>query len=764
MLVTRQFEPEHNHWSMNKLETIFRQKPPTSPRMSSFDATPLSTQPDWQGQYSYLPPGDNLFSQSYDQNNSSSNGNGGDHTSTTGNNDASSQPRTTAIDSTTTTEVKTEEKDLKPTIDHRDPLGLRKQPSLHSSEPQQQSSQPQQEPYPQNPVEVGPKEESLNCSGAPPVGLGQVLEEGQGHDGEAPAGQDDYAIKEDEDDMMDEDDMGDSVDGDGSSQPQTAAERTAQRRKMKRFRLTHQQTRFLMSEFAKQPHPDAAHRERLSREIPGLSPRQVQVWFQNRRAKIKRLTADDRDRMVKMRAVPDDFDNVQALHSPYGAVHGLGTPITSPVDFGTPASSDHMMRPMVMDGRRPDGDEHISPTGLSPAFGTIGFSPSAGMSSPDLLSPLSPTANDRYPGYQGHMSAPLSAGPRTSNPFARQVSSNMDLQNRPQMRSLQPLQLRDTMNRSRSESLQSPLRTSMSWKGNSLDYSYSGGNGSPQQMGGRHGSSSYGSEPINTSSAGLGYDSSSYSSRFLANPRYTSNGRYTHSPPGNAVQSPSSMSNYNMQSTTLQQAPQNRSRLRAASASLPLGLDLRNQYRSVSTLDPVTQSQASTPRAATAHFNPTSTHTSSYPSAPLTAPIDFNMPRTPGIQTTQDYSMPQMSAPIAPSNDFSQAFRSMGSTGGAPSTRTPMRDSFGSGGYGNSHQQGPQGQQPGSAGGPIGSGGNPSEGSPATSSSYPSNPIHGGGVTVGAGMKRKRSFTIPQLGPTSTSAPQPYGNATSMTG
>jgi hypothetical protein len=46
--------------------------------------------------------------------------------------------------------------------------------------------------------------------------------------------------------------------------------------------LTHQQTRFLMSEFAKQAHPDAAHRERLSREIPGLSPRQVQVWFQNR--------------------------------------------------------------------------------------------------------------------------------------------------------------------------------------------------------------------------------------------------------------------------------------------------------------------------------------------------------------------------------------------------------------------------------------------------------------------------------------------------
>jgi hypothetical protein len=64
--------------------------------------------------------------------------------------------------------------------------------------------------------------------------------------------------------------------------PMTAAEIRAAKRKMKRFRLTHNQTRFLMSEFARQAHPDAAHRERLSREIPGLSPRQVQVWFQNR--------------------------------------------------------------------------------------------------------------------------------------------------------------------------------------------------------------------------------------------------------------------------------------------------------------------------------------------------------------------------------------------------------------------------------------------------------------------------------------------------
>ncbi|KAJ8103122.1 hypothetical protein POJ06DRAFT_273706 [Lipomyces tetrasporus] len=65
------------------------------------------------------------------------------------------------------------------------------------------------------------------------------------------------------------------------------------RLKSKRFRLTHAQTRFLLAEFAKQPHPDAAQRERLAAEIPGLSPRQLQVWFQNRRAKLRRLSMNE---------------------------------------------------------------------------------------------------------------------------------------------------------------------------------------------------------------------------------------------------------------------------------------------------------------------------------------------------------------------------------------------------------------------------------------------------------------------------------------
>jgi hypothetical protein len=90
---------------------------------------------------------------------------------------------------------------------------------------------------------------------------------------------------EDQDDDLILDDKDDCGEGEGKDEeraPMTAAEIRAAKRKMKRFRLTHNQTRFLMSEFARQAHPDAAHRERLAREIPGLSPRQVQVWFQNR--------------------------------------------------------------------------------------------------------------------------------------------------------------------------------------------------------------------------------------------------------------------------------------------------------------------------------------------------------------------------------------------------------------------------------------------------------------------------------------------------
>lgn len=464
--------------------------------------------------------------------------------------------------------------------------------------------------------------------------------------------------REREDDEMDEDledeeEMNEASD-DGKSEPQTAAEkaaRIAEKKKMKRFRLTHQQTRFLMSEFAKQPHPDAAHRERLSREIPGQSPRQVQVWFQNRRAKIKRMNADDRERMMRMRAVPDDFDNVQALHSPYGATNqGLSTPMQSPVDYSQPHYGDPtMMRPlMTVDTmRRQQSNEHMSSTGLSPAFGMVGFSQGPGigsMTSPDVLSPLSMNAGD---GYYPHPS-PASSGPRTANPFATRqnsIDNSYQMQQRPPPQRIMPLQLRDTMLRARPESLQTPLRSSMSWTGDSLDYANyqpAGPGSSPGISNGQQQRSPYHPEqPRSNPPAGEAFDASSQSSTGLQNP----SSHITYPP----AQTPSNSDGM--------------SRLRASSTSaFPANSSM--QYRAMPAQESPPQRLPNKPRPA-----PFTSQFSGFQSAPLTAPVDFNLPRTPA-----NFETAQMSAPMAPPPEFGEAYHRVSSPADQ-SQRVPRSES-----------------------------------------------------------------------------------------
>ncbi|KAE8338906.1 hypothetical protein BDV24DRAFT_165859 [Aspergillus arachidicola] len=159
---------------------------------------------------------------------------------------------------------------------------------------------------------------------------------------------------------------------DGIGSPRTALDPKTEKKKMKRFRLTHNQTRFLMSEFTRQAHPDAAHRERLSREIPGLTPRQVQVWFQNRRAKLKRLTSNDRERMLKSRALPEDFDTTQVLRTPFDNKTASETPVPFPLYHMTSVLGANASKMLLTDGlqRLNDDDYVISP--LSSASTTTG--------------------------------------------------------------------------------------------------------------------------------------------------------------------------------------------------------------------------------------------------------------------------------------------------------------------------------------------------------------------------------------------------------
>jgi hypothetical protein len=189
-----------------------------------FDA-PLSTQPDWQGQYSYLPPSENnIFSQSFESGNDNA--------------EAPQARATTNGNAIGPVDINSKESST-PGLDHRralDPLGLRSaKPSTPVTD---QQEVPQQDQYGQKPSESAP-EESLVSTETPGLTMAinpltTVSSTGQGAEAQAPQPMEAPGQKEDEDEAIDDDDMA-GAEG-GESQPQTAAERTAQRRKMKRFR------------------------------------------------------------------------------------------------------------------------------------------------------------------------------------------------------------------------------------------------------------------------------------------------------------------------------------------------------------------------------------------------------------------------------------------------------------------------------------------------------------------------------------------------
>jgi hypothetical protein len=208
MLVTRQCDTGRNTWSSSKLEAIYHSA--ASPRMSNFE--PLSTQPDWREQYSPFPlPGENeLLQPSFEQSATSN---------VADNNQAQQSSR------------------VRPALEHRHSLGpLRQEP-----QPAPIIERPDSAPGDcGNQVNNPTRDDSLVSTestalslGSNPLSSASSAPVQQGTLANNEGENTNVELKEEEDEDDDDDDMLDVEEG---SAPQTAAERRAERRKMKRFR------------------------------------------------------------------------------------------------------------------------------------------------------------------------------------------------------------------------------------------------------------------------------------------------------------------------------------------------------------------------------------------------------------------------------------------------------------------------------------------------------------------------------------------------
>ncbi|EEP78469.1 RfeB protein [Uncinocarpus reesii 1704] len=116
---------------------------------------------------------------------------------------------------------------------------------------------------------------------------------------------------------------------------------TQQQKNHKRQRATQDQLVTLEMEFNKNPTPTAAVRERIAEEI-NMTERSVQIWFQNRRAKIKMIAKRGIETGEDCDSVPESMRQYLALHwdpsksrSLFNRGYGAGDPmLNAPTSSG----------------------------------------------------------------------------------------------------------------------------------------------------------------------------------------------------------------------------------------------------------------------------------------------------------------------------------------------------------------------------------------------------------------------------------------------
>jgi predicted RNase H-like nuclease (RuvC/YqgF family) len=99
-----------------------------------------------------------------------------------------------------------------------------------------------------------------------------------------------------------------------SRRPPRKSTLTQQQKNQKRQRATQDQLTTLEMEFNNNPTPTATVRERIAEEI-NMTERSVQIWFQNRRAKIKLLAKKSLETGEDIDSIPESMRAYLAMQA-----------------------------------------------------------------------------------------------------------------------------------------------------------------------------------------------------------------------------------------------------------------------------------------------------------------------------------------------------------------------------------------------------------------------------------------------------------------
>ena len=170
----------------------------------------------------------------------------------------------------------------------------------------------------------------------------------------------------------------------------------------------------------------------------------------HRRAKLKRLSVDDRERMMRSRALPEHFDRSSALHAGLPAAPPVLGNVLSP-SYGSLAMGNQpggFLRYGHI--RRPSDDPATSPSS-NPSIPSESLWTSGSMPGSELQSPVSPVAE------RGHVWNSIASqipSPQTTNPYGRSRSFPAIYQPQPPPMGQYP---QEHMSRMRTGSLASPV-------------------------------------------------------------------------------------------------------------------------------------------------------------------------------------------------------------------------------------------------------------------------------------------------------------------